>query len=364
LSAYSAGVRLRILDKYLLREFAWPLLYSFDAFLLLFVVYDLLENLGEFLRQHAKASMILKYYLVILPEPIVLILPLAVLLGILFCLSMLGRHNELLAMRANGLSVWRLATPFFVAGVAASLLSFWVNENFAPKSRESAESLQRQMRGQPPTVKRMNFFFSNAEQKRDWYAREFDPTTGEMSAAEFHTQTADGKPAMDVYARRVTWVANRWQFESVRIVHPPAADVFVAATNFPFLKEDPNRMALESKQREEMTTTELRRFARALRGSGRGREAAAYSFEMHRRYAMPLTCLIVVWLGVPLGMQVSRRGPMMGIGLALGLVIAFFILSRLTAPIGTAGRIEPWVAAWIPNILFGAVGVGLFFRAR
>jgi lipopolysaccharide export system permease protein len=85
---------------------------------------------------------------------------------------------------------------------------------------------------------------------------------------------------------------------------------------------------------------------------------------MHRRYAMPLTCLIVVWLGVPLGMQVSRRGPMMGIGLALGLVIAFFILSRLTAPIGTAGRIEPWVAAWIPNILFGAVGVGLFFRAR
>ena len=357
-------MRLRILDKYLLREFAWPLLYSFDAFLMLFVVYDLLEHLGEFLRQHASIGTILRYYLVVLPEPVVLILPLAVLLGVLFSLSMLGRHNELLAMRVSGISIWRMGLPFFFVGALASAASFFVSERFVPQSRERAESLQRQMRGLPPTLKRTNFFFSNSQDRRDWYTRSFDPNTGQMDDVALYTHTPDGKPAMDVYARRAMWVTDHWQFEDARIVQPPAADVFVAATNFPFLTETPKRLMMESKVQEEMTTAELRRFARALRSSGRTSQTAPYLFEMHRRYAMPLTCLIVVWLGVPLGMQVSRRGPMMGIGLALGLVVMFLILTRLAAPIGHGGHMSPFLAAWIPNTIFAAIGTVLMFRSR
>jgi len=358
------AVRLRILDKYLLREFAWPLLYSFDAFLLLFVVHDLLENLGEFLRQHARVGMILRYYLIVLPEPIVLILPLAVLLGILFCLSMLGRHNELLAMRASGVSIWRLGLPFFVVGVIASVASFGVSESFVPQSRERAESLKRQMRGQPPTRKLQNFFFSNAEEHRDWYAREFDPEQNVMDDVAFYVRTPDGKPLMDLFARRAVWDANQWRFEDARIVHPPAPDAYVAATNFPFATETPKRLVIESKFYQEMTTTELRRFARALRNTGRAARQAPYLVEMHGRYAMPLTCMIVVVLGVPLGMQVSRRGPMLGVGLALLSVIAFFILMRLSLQLGQGGRVPPMVAAWLPNAIFGALGAVLLWRAR
>lgn len=357
-------MRLRILDKYLLREFAWPLIYSFDAFLLLFVVHDLLENLGEFLRQHARIGMILRYYLIVLPEPIVFILPLAVLLGVLFCLSMLGRHNELLAMRASGVSIWRLGLPFFVAGAIASAASFGVSESFVPQSRERAESLKRQMRGQPATLKRQNFFFSNPQQHRDWYAREFDPEQNVMEDVAFYLRTADGKPLMDVFARRAVWTGDQWRFEDARIVHPPAPDVFVAATNFPSVNEPPKRLVMESKFYQEMTSTELRRFARTLWRSGRASQQAPYLVEMHGRYAMPLTCLIVIVLGVPLGMQVSRRGPMMGVGMALLLVIAFFIVMRLSLQLGHGGRVPPVVAAWLPNISFGAIGAVLLWRAR
>jgi len=237
--AYSGRVRLRILDKYLLREFAWPLIYSFDAFLLLFVVHDLLENLSEFLRQHARIGMILRYYLIVLPEPIVFILPLAVLLGVLFCLSMLGRHNELLAMRASGVSIWRLGLPFFVVGAIASAAAFGVSEKFVPQSRERAESLQRQMRGLPAVLKRQNFFFSNSQDRRDWYAREFDPEQNVMEDVAFYVRTSDGKPVMDMFARRAVWTEKRWRFEDARLVQPPAADVYVAATNFPFITETP-----------------------------------------------------------------------------------------------------------------------------
>ncbi|MBM3858342.1 MAG: YjgP/YjgQ family permease [Verrucomicrobia bacterium] len=357
-------MRLRILDKYLLREFAWPLMYSFDAFLLLFIVHDLLENLGDFLRQRAEIGMILRYYLVMLPEPLVFILPLTVLLGVLFCLSMLGRHNELLAMRTSGISVWRLGLPFFVVGLMASAVSFGLGDKFAPQSRERALALQRQMSGLPAKEKLRNFFFSNQQEYRDWYAREFAPEENVMDNVAFYLRDRDGKPLMDVFARRAVWTAERWQFEDVRIVHPPAPDAFVATTNFPFITETPKRLLLESKHHQEMTTTELRRFARALRNAGRASQQPRYLVEMHGRYAMPLTCLVVVVLGVPLGMQVSRRGPMMGVGMALVLVVTFFIVMRLSLQFGYSGRLPPVVAAWLPNVIFGAVGAALFWRAR
>ncbi|MCX7887232.1 MAG: LptF/LptG family permease, partial [Verrucomicrobiae bacterium] len=267
-------MRIRILDRYLLREFLWPLLWSFDAFLLLFIVHDLLENLGDFLKHRAGAGMILRYYLIVLPEPLVLILPLTVLLGVLFCLSMLGRHNELIAMRASGLSVERLALPFFVAGTLASGVSFALGDRFVPRSRERAVALQREMSGQPTTRKLQKFFFSNPQQRRDWYAAEFDPDQNAMRDVAFYQRSADGKPELDVFARRAVWLDDQWRFEDVRIVQPQAPDIFVAATNFPFLTETPKRLLMESKHHQEMTTTELRRFARSLRASGRASQQA------------------------------------------------------------------------------------------
>lgn len=363
-NSYSADVRLRILDKYLLREFAWPLLYSFDAFLLLFVVHDLLENLGDFLKQRAGIGTILRYYLIVLPEPIVFILPLALLLGILFCLSMLGKHNELVAMRASGISLWRLAAPFFVVGALASVVSFVVNEAFVPQSRERVDALQRQMRGHRAVRVRSNFFFSDPQQRRDWYARRFDPETGVMEDTAVYLRAADGRPVLDVFARRAVWVENQWRFEDARVVQPPAPDLFVAATNFPFVTETPKRLMMESKHREEMTTAELRRLIRTFMRTGRESQTAPYRVEMYGRYATPLTCLITVVLAVPLGLRVSRRGPMMSVGVAMGLVVAFFILMKLSLPLGYGGRVPPFLAAWLPNVIFGGIGLVLLARAR
>lgn len=357
-------MRLRILDKYLLREFAWPLLWSFDAFVLLFVVHDLLENLGDFLKQRAGLGMILRYYLVVLPEPMVLILPLTILLGVLFCLSMLGRHNELIAMRTSGISVERLSLPFFVAGAVASVISFALSDRWVPQSRERALALQRQMSGQPPTRKLQKFFFSNLREHRDWYAGEFDPEKNLMEDVAFYQRRPDGRPEMDVFARHALWSGDHWQFEDVRIVQPPLPDLFVATTNFPFLTETPKRLLLESKHHQEMTTAELRRFARSLRASGRAAQQAPYLVEMHGRYAVPLTCLIVVAIGVPLGMQVSRRGPMMGVGVALVLAVSFFLIKELSLRLGYGSRIPPVLAAWLPNAIYGTVGAFLFRRVR
>ena len=124
----------RILTKYLLREFAWPLLYCFDAFAMLWIVMDLFGHLDDFIVNHASFATVLRYYITLFPEGFVQILPITLLLALLFCLTNLGRHNELTAMRVSGVSLARLALPLLGVGALATALVFVAGERLVPLS--------------------------------------------------------------------------------------------------------------------------------------------------------------------------------------------------------------------------------------
>ena len=130
----------------------------------------------------------------------------------------------------------------------------------------------------------------------------------------------------------------------------------VAETNFPAIKESPRRLAVEGKQPEQLTTGELRRYIRTQRRANHLAGFARDQVNLQNRYAFPLTCLIVVLLGIPLGMRVSRSGPLLGVGTALTLVVAFDFLKNITQAFGEGGRIPPVAAAWLTNTIFAGAG--------
>jgi lipopolysaccharide export LptBFGC system permease protein LptF len=113
-----------------------------------------------------------------------------------------------------------------------------------------------------------------------------------------------------------------------------------------------------------LSSSELRRYIRALKRSGRTARIAQYQVTLHYRYAFPLTCFIVIWLGIPLGMRVSRSGPMLSVGIALLLVVTFYFMTSITLAMGRGDRIPPALAAWLTNAIFAAVGAVLFARVR
>lgn len=358
---------MRILDRYLLREFILPVVYCFDAFVLLWLVMELVSDLDDFLAAKAGLGQVAHYYLIQFPEAFVLMVPTALLLGLLFCLANLGRHNELLAMRTSGLSVWRLAVPLVAVGAAAALLVFAANEWFVPGSKQRAQRYMARLRGQPVDDALTNFFFSNPAARRDWYARRFDPRRGTMDLPEFHEQLPDGQPKRDVYAQRSRWLDNGWQFEEVEI-HDHSRQmrtvIRVAVTNFAEVTESPRRLALEGKQPDEMTSAQLRRYVRAKKRAGDWTHLADYQVALHKRYAAPLTPLLVVWIGIPLGFGISRSGPLRAVGVSLLLVVAYYFLTHIIHALGAAGWIAPALAAWGPNILFFGLGTVLLVRIR
>jgi lipopolysaccharide export LptBFGC system permease protein LptF len=202
----------RILDKYLLREYAWPLLYCFDVFAMLMIVIDLFGTLDEFIQNHARIGTVVHYYLILFPEMFVIIMPMALLLGLLFCLANLSKYNELVAMRVSGISLMRLAVPLLAIGAAATIAVFVVNELFVPHAHEKADALRAHIkgRGQPDVLE--NFFFANTVERRDWYARRFNTRRSEMETVEVHGRKDNGDPDFDVYAESARWIDRQWHF--------------------------------------------------------------------------------------------------------------------------------------------------------
>lgn len=358
---------MRIIDKYLLKEFLLPLLYCFDAFLMLFVVQDLLDNLPDFLQYHAKFLQVLQYYLIVLPEAFVMMFPMALLLAALFCLANLGKHNELIALRAGGVSVMRLAAPFFVVGLVSTIAVFAVNEAFVPRSKERADAFMNDLRGRGSKAVIANFFFRNTLEHRDWHAQQFNTKTKQLTGVEIHQAGPDGAPVMDLFARSATWVNNQWRFDHADIYDysvPGDRVTRDVTTNFPAFREPPRQLALEGRKPEQLLTRELRQHIRSLEQSRRTYKLGEYQVALQYRYAFPVTCLIVVGLAIPLGMRVSKRGALLGVGLALLLVVAFYFMTHITLALGKGEHLPAPVAAWLTNGVFAAVAGVLMVRAR
>jgi len=354
-------------DKYLLREFVLPWMYSFDAFVLLFVVMDLLRRLETFLQGHARFGQVVAYYLNVVPGFFVLVLPFSLLLGVLFCLANLGKHNELQALRASGISVERLALPLVAVGLAASLVMFLINEKFAIGGDERANAILVEIRGGKPNDAIDNLFFANAAERRDWYARRFNTHSQQLFSLEIHQQQPGRQPQFDIYAEWAEWTNGAWRFHGADLYDyqtTPASVGHAAETNLPFLTETPQRLAIEGRKPDQLKTGDLRRYIRAARRGEHHADLSRYETTMHYRYALPFTCFIVVWLGVPLGMRVSRRGPMLSIGLALGLAVAFYFLTHILLALGSGHYIPPVLAAWLTDAIFAGIGAVLLVRAR
>ena len=141
---------MRLLDRYLLRELLVPLGYCLCGFLIFWIFSDLFNELGEFQRKKLLISDVGEYYLITTPGFLVVVLPIALLLALLYTLTTHARHHEITAIRAAGVSLWRLSAPYFACGLVASSLLFIVNEFWVPDSAEAAEQVKSRHQPRAP----------------------------------------------------------------------------------------------------------------------------------------------------------------------------------------------------------------------
>lgn len=374
---------MRLLDRYLVRELLVPLGYCLSGFLLLWVVSDLVNELGSLQEHKLHALDIVEYYLVKAPEFLALVLPMALLLALLYALTNHARHNEITAIRAAGVSLWRLCLPYLAVGFVASLVLFTLNEFCVPDSDAAAEQIKnRRMAPAPDTPGRhqvRNLEFSNARAGRLWHIGVYDTRTSEMLNPQVIWTQPDGS-RLWLYADRAVRRNNVWVFynlseykEAARANSWPAPLLRTNALALPAFTETPeeiqseirisNSLSLRKARRADIPLTEIVNYLR-LHPVPSGSDAAWLYTKLHGRLAAPWTCLVVVLIALPFGAASGRRNVVVGVASSLFICFSYFVLQQLCLALGTGAYVPPWLAGWFPNLAFGSVGLCLTARVR
>jgi lipopolysaccharide export system permease protein len=374
---------MRLLDRYLLRELLIPLGFCLGGFLIFWVASDLLIQLDDFQAHKLRALDVAEYYLVKSPEFLAIVLPLALLLALLYALTNHARHHEISAMRAAGVSLWRLALPYFAVGLLGSAALFYLNEYCAPDSEEQAERiLRRYEAGGEKQAERdlvRNLGFTNAREGRTWHIGTFNSRTSEMLDPQVSYALPDGSRRW-LFAARGLRTNDTWVFLDVNeYKDDPHINSFLVParrTNslaMPRFTETPEqirseinisrRMSLRSARKADIPVPQIRDYLR-LHPQLEPADAAWLRTKLHGRLAAPWTCLVVVLIAIPFGAASGRRNVFFGVAGSVFICFAYFVLLQLGLALGTGGFLPPWFAAWFPNLAFGLTGAWLTARVR
>lgn len=370
---------MRLLDRFLLRELAIPLAYCLAGFLMFWISFDLFTALDDFQRDHLWASDIVEYYWVRMPELLVVVLPIALLLAMLYALANHSRHHEITAMRSAGISLWRICVPYFVVGAAFSAIVFYLNENLAPNASDRIEQIQKRRTPQnidPQIVQNLNF--RNAKDNRVWNIPAFNPVTGELTDPQIKWDMPDGV-ARTLIAKSGIYNNGAWQFSHVQILaYPP-----LGSTNFiPTIRtnqitvrewnETPADIrlqirfsklnAVKASKRPQLSLDEIEYLQTHLELNPR--DAAILETQRQGRLAQPWTSLVVALIAIPFGAASGRRNVFIGVALSIFLCFAYFILQRFGLALASGGFINAALGAWLPNALFAAAGLWLTHRVK
>jgi len=362
---------MKLIDRYILRTFLVPLAYCLIAFSMLYVLFDLFENLSHFMEARTEVSHVVSFYLILLPSTTIYIVPVSLLLAVLYSLSQLTRNSELTAMRACGINIYRLMVPFVVVGTLASLVTSVINEYAAPNAGFRANQfiqLQRQ-KGDPSIFIEHNLPYTNMRGGRVWHIHQFDTRPPDYPMTTIRVlQQQDGGGEEEITAKSAQWLGDRWWFRDVTIQRrsprgdPIGAPYRLTAMEMRDFNETPATFLNERKDPEFLAAREIRDYIRRHNLSDEA--ITRYVFDMHARLAMPWTCLIVVLIGIPFGSHTGRKGVLAGIALILLLFFAYYALISLGVGLGKRGIIPPGIAAWSPHFVFAGIGLLMTSRMR
>jgi lipopolysaccharide export system permease protein len=355
-----------VLDKYVLRKFFINLLFSIGAFVIIFLVVDLIENIDKFIDRDAKASTVFIYYVYYIPYIINLTLPICMLLSCLFTLGSMSQHNEIVAQKSAGISLYRIFMPLFILSFIISIGAGLFSEFVVPWTNQERLDLYRyEIKKHPRNrgTKRNNIYLQDVANRKISIAF-FHGTKNE--AKKVSLQYFDGRQLVKrVDAQTMNWFENTWVLHDV--IERTFKDTVVTTTKYDQLiqadlKFKPENLLELQKQPEEMSYTELQTFIKEM--TTIGAEVRKWIVELYLKISYPFANFIIILFGAPIAARKRRSGTAVGIGISLLICFIYFLFIRMGQVMGHQGTLSPLLGAWLGNIIFGTAGLYTLITSR
>jgi LPS export ABC transporter permease LptG len=293
-----------------------------------------------------------------------------VLVAVLVTFGILTKNNEVTAFKACGVSLMRLGLPVLMGSLllAAGLFAFdyyWVpganlkqdrlrDEIKGRETRSHQNPEQKWIFGQGSRIYYYKYFDAQKSEMLGVYVFELDPNTFDLRG-EVAAEKAVWQPDQK------TWLFQNGRSKSLQGINDRDYKTFQTAT-FPQFTETPAYFLTDVTQDKQMNYKELRRYIAYLKQ--RGFDTVRLRVQYYKKFSVPMFALIMAMIAVPFGFLVGNRGAMAGIGVSLGIAIAYWGLDRLFEQVGDVGQLDPTVAAWAPDVVFALAGLYFMLRMR
>jgi LPS export ABC transporter permease LptG/LPS export ABC transporter permease LptF len=362
-----------ILDEYVLREFLLTFVMVLVTFVMLMLIFTFFELLSDIIRNKTPLVTVGEYLVNLTPSMIYVITPLSVLIGVLVVFGIMNRNSELTAMKATGVSLYRITVPVVAIAAVLSVSLFMFDELYLPQANRRQEALRNVIKGKPAETFEhpgRKWIFGQqrpGQPSRIFYYEYFDSdidTFGNISIFEFNPGSFT--IAKRIFASTAHWEPklNTWVFEDGWERTFNGSDI-TSYEDFPVktfseISEQPAYFKKEVRQSSEMNFGELAAYIHDLRQSGFN--TVPLRVQLNHKLAYPLITLVMAVLAIPFALSMGKRGSLSSIAIAIGVAIAYSVVSAFFDAMGNVSWLPAFLAAWSPDLLFGLAGAYLLLR--
>jgi len=350
---------------------------GFWAIFFLFHFMDLFDDIQQ---NKVKGKVVLHYYAFYAPEILHLVMPVAVLVATLTTFGVLTRRNEITAMKAGGISVFRATLPVILMGALGSLALFGMGEYLLPYTSRVASRDFNEIKGRPPQsvsyLERRWIMGSDGRiYNYDYMTQGGVPAPGGGGGKEdvslfglsvFTLDTASWNVKERLFAARAAWTGNEYVLDRGwrrTYGHPGTPAVYQDIQGVHTREvEPPTYFRRQDPQLEGLRFAQLQSHITSLERLGV--DVAKLRVQLHLKLASPLVALVMTLIGIRFSFTVGRRGTLYGIGISIVIAIVYWVLLKVFEALGNNAVLPAPIAAWAPNVLFGAAGFYLMLTTE
>lgn len=356
---------MRILDRYTAKAIAATFTGCVTVFLFLYIIVDLFSHLDDILKEKIALAALSGYYLSFLPLMFIQVAPMACLLALLYSLGNLAKTNEIIAMRASGLSIWRIAAPAVIFGLLISGVVFMLNERFLPEAQNINYQLKSEMFDKNASEKNKNIYnlALYGQNNKQFFIDVYHPKQQTMENVIILQHDENQNVISKTVAKRAYFNKGRWLFRDCIIYYyNPAGDLlgepFYFKNKIMRLEDTPHDFQAQRQKTMFMNIAQLTDYIQRLSNSGATAVLRNLKVDLYNRFTMPFTSLVIILVGIPFALGARKRGQAVAsLGLCIGISFLYYVFNQTSIAIGKLGFVPPFLCAVLSHLFFITFGI-------
>jgi len=352
-----------IIDRYIMRKYVAIFGFVFVSALSVSAIVNFFDRIDSVYEHNKSLGLLFAFIWYKIPESVQYIFPVTALIATLLSLGLLTKFNEITAMKTCGISLYRILTPILVLSGLVSFCSFYVQENILPDSNKRAEQVWSEILDMPARS------YGNLDRRwllsrtkdRIYHYRYFDRNASVFSQISiFEIEPISWSLEKRIFSEKGyleeqdLTLSDAWtrKFEGSMVAWFEKQETMLLSQT-----EEKNYFLKEWEEPDQMSYGELKEYIRQI--EERGFETLKFKVDLNFKLTFPLASLIMALLGIPFAFSMGKRGALVGIGLSVIIAIVFWGAIATFRSLGYVNYLSPFLAAWGPSLIFGAIGLYL-----